>query len=48
MKTQGSTETTVGREAVQMEVRMGQGRNKDGPALEAEGVKCGSGGIEMP
>ena len=34
-------------EAVQMEVRTGQGRNKDGPALEAEGVNCGSGGTEM-
>lgn len=34
-------------EAVQMEVRMGQGGNKDGPALEAEGVKWDSGGTEM-
>lgn len=47
MKTPRSTETTVGREAVQLEVRMGQGRNKDGPAQEAEGVKCGSGDNEM-
>lgn len=47
MKTHGSTENTAGREAVQMEVRMGHGRNKDGPALEAEGVKYGSGGTEM-
>lgn len=46
-KTHAQQKPQVGRKAVQTEGRMGQGREKDSPALEVGGVSRGSGGTEI-
>lgn len=46
-KTRVQQKPQAERKVIQTKVRMAQGRDKDSPALEAEGVSGGSGGTKM-